>query len=350
MLRVIVVGLGPIGVACARAIGVEHDMRLVGLVDSDPAKLGRSLDELNDPHEFPTAAEGAVESEYGNNVEDGLRVAGTVSAAAIGGADLAILTTASRFERCVPAIAELLGLKLHVVSSCEEMAWPWYAAADPARQIDAQAQRAGRVALGTGVNPGFILDYLPVVLSSMVRRVKSVRCIRRVDASLRRLPLQAKIGGGLTPQEFESLARAGKIGHMGLAESAAMLASGLGHQAAPGSVRLGLEPVLADRPIQSALGLIEPGRVCGAHSTAAWANDQLSIELDLTMALGLPEPRDVIELRGPVPLRLKISGGIPGDSATVAGLLNCARAVGTLAPGLRTMLDLPPAGCRGRDR
>lgn len=338
MLRVIVVGLGPIGQACAKAVRVERDMRLVGLVDLDPAKQGKTLDTLmQTPGEQATPDAG------------GPRVTNDIPLAALDGADVAVLCTSSQLDVVAPTLKALLDQGLAVVSSCEQMAWPWYRHAGLAGELDAYARAAGRAILGTGVNPGFVMDSLAVVLSCMVRRVRAVRCERRVEAGLRRQPLQAKIGATMTAEQFRELAAAGKIGHEGLPESVAMIAAGLGRKAEPGSVRITLDPVLAEQPTPSALGLIQPGRVAGMRNTGQWSGDGLTIDLDLTMAVGLADPKDVVTLDGPVQLKLKIPGGTPGDSATVATLLNHIHVVHEAPPGLRTMLDVPPAGCRGRD-
>jgi 2,4-diaminopentanoate dehydrogenase len=349
MVRVIVVGLGPIGVACARAVDADGEMELAGLVDIDPAKTGLSLDGLGEPGGKTPGLAPGVAPTSGPGRGEGPKVVARIAEAAPDGADLAILTTASRFDQVVPTVGDLLDRGLAVVCSCEEMAWPWYRHAALAEQLNADARRAGRAVLGTGVNPGFVMDSLAVVLSSMVRQVRAVRCIRRVDAALRRLPLQVKVGATMTPQAFAERAKAGKIGHMGLGESVAMIAAGLGRKVQPGSVDVTLEAVLADRPIASAVGLIEPGRVAGIHNVGRWSGEGLAIELDLTMAVGLTDPKDVVELNGPVQLRMQIAGGIPGDSATVAALVNYGRALVGATPGLRTMLDIPPAGARGRE-
>jgi 4-hydroxy-tetrahydrodipicolinate reductase len=296
-------------------------MKLAGLVDIDPAKVGRPVAEI----------------------PSGPVVVGSMRDA--GGADVAIVTTTSKLDRMAPTLREALGLGMHVVSSCEEMSWPWYRHGGLSKELDAQAKRAGKGLLGTGVNPGFVMDLLPVVLSSMVLKVQRVRAVRRVDASTRRRPLQQKVGATMTREQFVALRERNQIGHQGIAESVALLAAGLGREARPGSVEVTLEPVMAERPIDSALGPIEPGRVCGMHNVARWSDSSLSVELDLTMAVGLEGPRDVVEIGGPVPLKLEITGGTPGDTATVAALVNCARALARGGrPGMLTMLDMPPAG------
>jgi hypothetical protein len=120
----------------------------------------------------------------------------------------------------------------------------------------------------------------------------------------------------------------------------------LGRTVADGSVKIGLDPVIAERKTASLLGEIQPGQVCGMRNTAKWHDDGLRIDLDLTMAVGLEEPQDRIELTptGGKPLVLTIAGSTPGDSATVAALVNGARAIGRQRPGLLTMLDVTPFG------
>lgn len=336
MIRVIVVGIGPIGISCARAVLAERDMKLVGLLDLDPAKQGKHLAQLVDDMSHDSADRGPA-------------VTNSLDIAVGGGADVAILTTSSDLRVVAGTVRELLHRGLAVVSSCEQMVWPWYRHEALGRDLDAAAKAAGRAVLGSGVNPGFIMDFAAVALSCMVRRVTAVRCERRVDAGLRRRPLQAKVGATMTVEHFRDLAAQGKIGHEGLPESVAMIAAGLGRHVEPGSVQVTLDPVVAEKSMPSALGLIQPGQVAGIHNVGKWSGDGLSIELDLTMAVGTTEPRDVVVLDGPVQVRCKIPGGLPGDSATVAAMINHVRAVHVAPPGLRTMLDIPLAGCTGRD-
>ena len=331
MIRVIVIGLGPIGISAAKAVLADKGLQLVGLVDLDSKKIGKML------------------AQIGADVSGGPTISGNIAEAVAHGAGVAIVTTTSRFDAIAPTLRELMGHQIHVVSSCEEMSWPRYLHPDLTRQIDDEAKRAGVAFLGTGVNPGFVMDFLPVVLSSMVTRVTSVKCGRFVDASTRRLPLQAKVGATMTVEQFNGLARDGKIGHMGIAESVAMLAAGLGCEVKKGEVKVTLDPVVADHEMPSLLGTIKPGQVCGMRNTAHWAGGGLTIDLELIMALGTKDPRNVIEIGGPVPLRMRMEGGTPGDSATVASLVNFVRVLPRCTPGLKTMLDIPVAGAQQRD-
>jgi hypothetical protein len=348
MLKVMVVGLGPIGLACAKAVVCDRDLRLVGMADKAPPKIGKTLAQLQ------TMAEGAVAEMDEDITQSRCVVHGSIEGAiqAAGGpgsVDIAILTTSSSLSVVAPTIYQLLDQKIAVISSCEQLAWPWYRNAALAGELDAHAKGAGRAVMGAGVNPGFIMDYLAVAAATMVRRVTGVVCTRRVDAALRRQPLQAKIGATMKPERFRELAAEGKIGHEGIAESVALLAAGLGRTVPSGSITVTLEPVIADRATPSALGLIQPGYVAGMRNVATWSGDGISIELDLTMAVGLHDPMDRIEVAGPVQITLEVTTGTPGDSATVAALINHLRPVAASTGGLLTMLDMPPAGCRGRD-
>ncbi len=336
MASVVVVGLGPIGVSCARAVRADRGLCLCGLVDQDPAKWGAALEDIS------------AQPEHGPEAKGNLRVQPSLAEVLRDGnaADVAIVCTSSDFVNVAETVTQCLEHGLSVVSSCEQMAWPWYRHEALARQMDAAARAAGCAVLGTGVNPGFVMDSLAVSLAGVLRCVKRVHCVRRLDAGLRRLPLQKKVGATLSVARFRELAAAGDMGHKGLAESAAMLGAGLGRKVEPGSVVESLEPVVAERACPCELGLIEPGMVAGMRNTARWEGDGLAIELDLTMAVGIEDAADRIEFDGPVNLRMRIPGATPGDSATVAMLVNQARQIGRAAPGLRTMLDMPPAGCR----
>ena len=329
MTRLIVVGLGPIGIAVARAAQAKRDLQITGLVDLDPAKVGKTLADLDN---------GKWGSAPSPKIVDALDKAGD--------ADVAVLCTTSFFDKITPLLRACMNRKLHVTSSCEEMAFPTYRHAALAKEVDLEAKQAGVALVGTGVNPGYVMDLLALQLSSMLSSVTSVKCIRRVDALKRRLPLQQKVGSTMTVAHFNELKAKGAIGHKGLAESIAMIAAGLGREVKPGTVKEELQPLTTDAPIECGLGTIQPGQVRGMHNTGSWSGDGLLIELDLIMACAEPNPRDEIQLGGPVPLTVQIPGSTPGDSATVSALINTARLLPRVSAGLKTMLDLPAASAR----
>ena len=344
MARVIVVGLGPIGAGVAQAVRAEAGLELVGLVDTDPEKQGYTAAQLIDAaDEAPEDIADTSHRHAGPTVVDDLGKA--LHAAP----DVAVVATTSDFEALAPTLRTLIAQGVSVVSSCEQLAWPWYRHAALAKQIDEEAQRAGCAVLGAGVNPGFIMDVLPMTAASVLRRVTAVRCVRRVDLALRRSSLHRKLGVTLSPDECEARLLRSEAGLSGMAESVALLASGLGRCVTPGSVTQTHEMVLAERPTPSAAGLIEPGAVAGLRQLATWEGEGLSLKLDLTIAVGLSDACDRVVLEGPVRLRMELPSTVPGDSATVATLLNHIDVVRAAPAGLRTLRDVPPAGCSNRD-
>ncbi len=327
MLKIAIIGLGPIGLAAAKMVQRDQGLQLAGLIDIDPAKRGKRLVEIDDTADA-----------------DGVAVVSDLDELDVT-PDVAILSTTSYFDRMAPTLRQLMRRKIHVASSCEEMAWPWLRHPHLGDVINNEALDAGVTLVGTGVNPGFVMDLLPVVLSSMLARVQRVKVTRVVDALTRRLPLQRKIGSTMSVAQFNKLADDNKIGHMGMGESVTMLAQGLGRHPLRSEIKTTLEPVVADRQIECAFGTVQPGQVCGMHNMGSYVADGLVIELDLTMALAAIEPRDEIEIVGERTITTLIPGSTPGDTATVAALVNVARKLPTAPRGLRTMLDLIPCGC-----
>lgn len=326
MTKIAVIGLGPIGIAAAKLVQQDQGLQLSGLVDIDPAKQGKRLNEL-DPEAF---AESPLVVGSLEQIDPKPQVA--------------IVTTGSYFDRLAPTLRELIRHQIHGVTSCEQMIWPWFRHPHLADVIHTEALRAGVTLIGTGVNPGFVMDLLPVVLSSMIGRVRKVRVCRVVDALTRRVPLQRKIGSTMTVEKFKSLAEEGKIGHMGIGESVVLLAQGLGHHPMQSDVRITLEPIVADQLITCALGKVQSGQVCGMRNIGRYTGNRIDIELDLTMALAINDPRDQIEVVGERTITMLIPGSTPGDTATSAVLVNVARKILQAPRGLKTMLDLPPCG------
>ncbi len=324
-LRVLSVGLGPIGLEAARLALAGRSLELVGAVDLDPEKAGRDLAEL-----------------LGLDEATGLRVERDLAAAlARARPDVAILCTGSTVPAVLADVERIVRAGAGVVCSCEELLWPALQHPELARRLDAAARSGGSAILGTGVNPGFVLDFLPVVLSGVSRRVERVRGVRILDAAARRLPLQKKVGAGLAVEEFRRLVAAGRLGHVGMRESVALVGHALGFDL--DEVTQTVEPVVAERRIESAHLVVEPGRAAGIRNLGfGRSGGETRVELVLEMYVGAPDPRDEIFLEGDPPLHLAIEGGTPGDAATAAILVNSLAGVAAAPPGLKTVLDLPP--------
>jgi len=318
---VVHVGLGPIGRSVAAIVATHRGLRAVAAVD--PAYAGQQLAEVlgvPDERRIPVVRSlSEVETR----------------------ADIALHCTSSSLRAVVPQLRQLIEAGIAVVSTCEELSYPWDAAKDEARAIDLLAREHGVAVLGTGVNPGFAMDYLAVTLSAVATRVDRVRVVRRADASRRRVPLQQKVGVGLSEAEFHRRVAARQLGHVGLRQSADAIASAFGWQIDSYDERI--EPIVAEHETVTSAVAIRAGDVLGLHQTArARRDDAVVIDLDLTLAVLDGESEDRISLSGEPDVELLVPGGLHGDSATAAMVVNAIPRVLMAAPGLRTMLDIAP--------
>ncbi|HEX8323904.1 MAG TPA: Gfo/Idh/MocA family oxidoreductase [Tepidisphaeraceae bacterium] len=324
-INVAVVGLGTIGRAVAAAVAADNEMRLAGLVDLDPKKIGRMLSELG------------VASDNAAVVIDDVERLDAI--------DVAIVCTGPRLDRVAPTLRQLMMKKAHIVSSCEELAWPWLRLPHLADALTNEARKAGVAIVGAGVNPGLALDTMPLLLASSVSNVKKVKGTRVVDLRTVRPSVLRQSGVTQTAVQFRALLKQNLVGHVGLGESVVLIAQGLGRHPMRGDVRTSVATVLAEANIDSALGRIDAGQVCGIRQTAGWQGDGIEIELELHMCLTNADPRDEVQITGERTATLLVPGGTP-DDATAAVLVNVARLLPRVPPGLRTMLDLPVVGSR----
>jgi len=331
-IRVVQVGVGAIGREVCRLVLERLSLKLVGAIDTDPDLVGQPLGEV-------LGLPGCDEITISGDAEAVLESADP---------DVVVHTTSSRLPDVLRQIETAAMHGANVVSSTEELVFPRLNRRSEAAELEVVALDNNVSILGTGVNPGFVLDTLAVILTSVCRRVERVEAIRVVDAATRRLSLQRKVGSGLSPREFEALVERGKLGHVGLAESAALIVHGLGCRW--DRVEEKTEPVIAEREVKSEFFAVAPGQVAGIRNTA-WAivDGREMVRLTLEMYLGAPEPRDEIRIFGQPDIVMSIPGGTPGDQATGAILVNAIPAVSESPPGLLTMLDVPILRCRCRD-
>jgi 4-hydroxy-tetrahydrodipicolinate reductase len=240
----------------------------------------------------------------------------------------------------MPQLEACIEARKSVISTCEELAHPFETAPELALRIDELAKARGVVVLGTGVNPGFLMDALPTFLSSVCRDVHSVRVERYQDASIRRLPFQQKIGAGLSPAEFEAQRKAGRIRHVGFAESIRMIARALGWQLE--RITDEVEPVVAEKVVRSRFIEVAPGACAGLRQLGCgYVDGAPLITLELQAYIGHPDPHDTVIIDGQPPIRSTIQGGVDGDVATCSMVINAIGVALAAPPGLRTMVDIP---------
>jgi len=324
MINTVHVGIGPIGQKMVKYAVERGCFNIVGAIDPDPDKAGRELGELCgvDPLGITVS----------NNLDDAIRAKSP---------EVALDTTVSSIVSFESHVAELAKAKLHIISTCEELFFPWNTQPEVSKRIDKVCRENGVVCLGTGVNPGYLMDFLPTVLTGPCQSVKKVEVWRVQDASVRRIPFQQKIGVGLTLEEFEVKKKDGTLRHVGLPDSVDFIADRLGWKLDRNIETL--EPVIADKDINTGYKPISKGMICGVQQVGrGFVGDREVIALNFRATVGEPESYDRVHIDGEPAIQSKIAGGVNGDIATCAITLNAVRSVLEASPGLKTMGDIPP--------
>jgi 4-hydroxy-tetrahydrodipicolinate reductase len=317
-------GLGPIGAAVARQIASRKGFQIVGAVDIDRAKIGLDLGQV-----------------IGLDKKMRVRITNdAVGAIKSGKPDVAVLCTSSSLKKVMPQIETVLKKKVAIVSTTEELSYPVGKNRALAKKIDTWAKKAKVAVVGTGVNPGFAMDALPITLTGICERVDSIRVDRIQDARSRRLPFQQKIGSGLNKDQFAQKVKDGSVRHVGLAESVTMIADAMGWKL--DKVTDEIHPKIAERGVESELIAVDPGYVCGiVQDGVGYIKGKPVVTLHMEAYLGAPESYDAVTVEGNPRITQKISGGLHGDIATASITVNSIPKILRVAPGLRTMADMP---------
>ena len=323
-IRAIQYGIGPIGASIAKLLREKHSIELVGAIDNDPAKVGRDLGEVV----------GAGDAPWGVKVSDNAEE--VLSQAA----DIVMHTTSSSLVKVADQLIECLKAGSCVVSTCEELSYPYRTNPALAAQLDKEAKDWGVALVGTGVNPGFVMDKLVITLAAVSQRIEHAKAQRIVDASKRRLPLQKKIGAGMSIEEFRAKVADGTIKHVGLPESVGMVAEALGLPV--DQITETIEAKVATERVQTEFLIVEPGQAAGVHQIArGLAGGKELIYMELQMYVGAKDPADTVTLTGHPTISLTIPGGSHGDIATASVAVNSIPVILDAPAGLRTAKDLP---------
>ena len=322
-IRVALIGLGPIGVAVAKQLAARKGFQLVAAIDIDPAKVGK---DAGDAMELGRKLRLKVTSEIGKT----LRAAKP---------DVAVLCTSSSLKTVMPQFEEVLKRRVPIVTTTEEAAYPAPRNQRLVRKLDQAARKAKVAVLGTGVNPGFTMDALPIALTAVCERVDRIEVHRVQDARIRRLPFQQKIGAGLTVKQFNAGVAAGTLRHVGFSESIQMIGDALGWSL--DRITDNIEPKIAEQAVESELLAVDPGYVSGIiQDGVGYVKGEARIRLHLEAYLGAPSSYDSVLIEGSPRIASRIEGGVHGDIATASMTVNSIPAVLTAAPGFRTMRDM----------
>lgn len=321
MINVVQYGVGAIGSQIAKLVLGREGLKLVGAVDKDKKKVGRDLGEL-----------------LGKNKKTGVKITDSFRDILTFEPDIILHSTSSHIETMSAQIEEIVGAGIDVISTAEELAYPFLKQPEKSAKIDKLARGNETTVLGTGVNPGFIMDLLPLVTTGACQAITNIKVKRIVNAKDRRKPLQEKIGVGLFPKEFDQKIKAGG-GHVGLVESVALIAKGLNWEL--DDIKETIEPVIATTTIEAEAIEVKEGKVIGLNQVGTgMMGEKEVITLDLRMYLGA-DSQDQITISGIPDIKASIKGGIHGDIATPAVVVNSIPQVLSASPGLLTILDLP---------
>ncbi len=322
-IKVLHFGLGPIGVGVVKQVAERKGFKIVGAVDIDPAKVGRDLGEV-------ARLDRTLRVKVSDNARKAIKSAKP---------DVVVLCTSSSLKKVLDQMETIIKLKVPIVSTTEELAYPTKANMRYARAIHQMAKKAKVAVLGTGVNPGFVMDALPIMLTGVCERVEAIRVERIQDARIRRLPFQQKIGAGLTREQFQRKVDDGSVRHVGLTESVSMIAEALGWKV--DKITDEIHPRIATETVASEFLAVDPGYVCGiVQDGVGYRDGKAIITLHMEAYLGAPESYDSVDVTGSPALKMKIAGGVHGDIATASIVVNSLPKILEATPGLHTMRDM----------
>ncbi len=323
-LKVAVDGLGPVGQSLARLLLQTPGLKLVAVVDPASGRAGQDLGVVLG---LGRRLRVKVESEPRRLLHRGR-------------ADVVFVCGSPLLKDVRPTILSLVGCRTHVLTSCEELAYPVPEQLAAFREIDRLARSRKVAVLAAGVNPGFAMDVLVLALTAPCAAVRRVAVTRVVDAGSRGLTTQRSVGAGLNLGQFRRAVTEGSVRHVGLKQSAHMIAGTLGWKL--DRVDETLEPAIAPRDLDTAYLRIAAGAAAGVRQCVrAYRGDQLAISLDLQVYVGAESPRDHVLIAGDPPVDATVAGGVNGDGAAAAVLLNALPRLLVSPPGLLTAAELP---------
>jgi len=324
--RVIQIGFGSLGRHISSTILKRENLELVSVVDANPDLVGKSI-------------KGLLQSEVASEISLTDDLKGALKNVP---ADVALVATSSSIKTVFPTIEACLESGLDVVSICEELSFPYQKSPSIAKNLDQIAKKYGKTVVGTGINPGYLMDLLPIVLTGPCQTVNTIHVTRHMNSSHRRPSFQKKIGTGMTKEEFRKNIDEGRItGHVGLVESIQMIDAAL---------NLGLdeieelppEAIIAKKRVTNSFTTIGKGDVLGLKSVGVGRKNGMQIvTLDFQAYAEASPQYDEVIIDGIPKMHQRIEGGVQGDQGTIGMLLNLIPIVINEEPGLKTMKDLP---------
>jgi len=325
-IGLILYGVGAVGSRIAKFLLQKEGVEIVGAIDVAEDKVRKDLGEVL-----------GVGKQLGITVSDNPdHVFSQVKA------DVVVHATSSFLQQTYPQIAKAVKHGLNVVSTCEELSYPYTSDPNMTKKLHDLAEEHGATVLGTGINPGFLMDTLVITLTGVCQKIEKIEVKRVMNAGTRRVPFQKKIGAGLSLKEFKAKMKSKAItGHVGLEQSISMIASAIGWNLDRIEIDV-VEPVVAEKHVESEAIQVKPGQAAGLKQSAGGVRrGKEAISLEFQAYIGAPEEYDSITIKGVPNIHQKITPCVHGDLGTVAIIANSIPKVINAPPGLVTMKDLP---------
>lgn len=328
MKSVLQIGFGPLGIQIGKYIAQKSTIKTVVGVDINPNLKGKPLSSLDVNLSNEVFIYTSVDEALKNlNIKP----------------DVAIITTVSSLEKLIPQVEGVAKFGIPIISTCEELSYPWKLQPKLSEQLNHICIKYNVACLGTGVNPGFLMDYLPSVFTSISKDIEHITVERVQDATPRRVPFQQKIGAGLSLEAFKKKEATGTLRHVGLQESVYLLANSIGLEL--DKVTESLEPVIAEAKVASQAIKVQKGEARGVEQIAhGYKNGVCKIKMHFKAAIGEPKSYDKVRIKGIPNFSSEIEGGINGDIATCAITINCINSILKAPAGLQTMATIAIPG------
>lgn len=328
-IKVIVCGLGAMGSGMVKLLDQKAGVEIVAAIDKAPDKVGKSLKEVFQLNGHENIIISDNFDEIINNQD----------------ADVVLLAIDSFLHKVYPYIASVLKAKKNCITIAEEMAYPYTIDQELSESLDALAKENKVTLLGTGVNPGFVLDTLVVVLTAACRKVEKIKAVRINDLSPFGTTVMKTQGVGTTPEAFEQGIKDGSIvGHIGFMQSIPLVAKALG--LAIDEIEEVREPIISNTYRKTEYVEVHPGMVAGCrHVAYGKKNGEVVITMEhpqqVLPALENIKTGDYIEITGDPSISMSITPETPGGIGTIALAVNMIPQVIAAEAGLKTMIDLP---------
>lgn len=325
-IKIISYGIGAVGTFIAKYLLEKEGVEIVGAVDIAKDKVGKDLGEILH-----------MQKNVGIKISENLDLALREKRP-----NIVIHATSSYLKDTCSQIGSIIRHGVDVVSTCEELSYPYYSEPKLAKELDTLAKKHDVTVLGTGINPGFLMDTLVITLTSVCEKIEKIEATRVMNAATRRMPFQKKIGAGLTVNEFRDSIKSKKItGHVGLEQSIAMISNALAWKLERIEIQPA-EPVIATKIVESKDISVNAGEVAGLKQKAKGImKGKDVIVLDFQAYIGAQEEFDSISIKGIPDVCQRIQPCVHGDIGTVAAIVSAIPRVINAPAGLFTMKDLP---------